>query len=342
VRLGRWLAAVAAALCGMTAAAQTIVAAPSAAQRCLTRGTVLLGTPVYPQEAFERKIDGRVVVDMEFTAADVPPRLVKIDAGRDHHARDFEDSVRAFIKAYRVPCLVVGESTTLRQEFVFVAQDRRGVAFMAMADEQEMRNQRLNACVRRAPDASLPAYPANDLRLERQGTVVAKLRFLDATGAPQVSILDDGGSAGFGRNVTDFALRAMRMPCHDGVGPVDTTMLFIFRVEGGARVVLKDMPFLTLLAGVKDIRQAQLYFDFNTMGCPFDVHFVPMQPHARNTVGEIGEPHPERRFFLDWLSRQQLALGSRELNAVLGQSARVSVPCTVVHLGQRAGGGASQ
>ena len=34
---------------------------------------------------------------------------------------------------------------------------------------------------------------------------------------------------------------------------------------------LKDMPLTSFLRYVKGIEQANAYFDFNTMGCPFEV-----------------------------------------------------------------------
>jgi hypothetical protein len=93
---------------------------------------------------------------------------------------------------------------------------------------------------------------------------------------------------------------------------------------------------------LKGIREANVYFDFNTMGCPFDVRFDPQQPVLPNGVGEVGSSNPERRFFLDWLTRQQLDLPKQQLNALLGQQAVVTVPCTVINLGARQGGGGSK
>ncbi len=324
--------------------AQTTVVAPSAAQRCLTRGDVLLGAPAFPQRALQFKASGRVTVELEFTAADAAPRLLKIeskDVGRSEFAELFEKSVREFIQAYRVPCLRQDEISLLNQEFVFLPQDLRGVTMMALEDEQSAREQRLRGCMLHQRPDDKPSYPAADLRAERQGTAVVRAEFVDAESPPRVTILDDGGSGSFGARARNYAL-GWRLPCHDGAGSVSVVSLFEYRIDGGSRVVLTDSSLLTLLPAIKGIRSANLYFDFNTMDCPFDVHLQVMQPHAFNRVGEIGTPNPERRFFLDWLSRQQLDLPPRELNAVIGQSARVSVPCTILNLGSQSGGGASK
>jgi hypothetical protein len=325
------------------AAAQTTVVAPSPAQRCLTRGGLILGTPAYPQEAFAAKVGARVVVDLEFASATAAPEVRKIDAGDadSRYARAFTDEVRRFIGDYRVPCLPASETTSLRQEFAFLPQDGRPVSMWSSMSEQQRRAGRMGGCMRHIKPGTTPDYPMNDLRREQQGTVVVRAEFADGDSAPKLTVLDDGGSRALAESSREFA-EGYRLPCHDKAGAVDFVQLYIFKIDGGARVVLKDMPLLSLLGNVKGIRSANVYFDLNTMGCPFDVRFTPMQPHAPNGVGEIGDTNTERRFFLDWLTRLQIDLPQRQLNAVTGQNAVISVPCTILRLGPASGGSASQ
>lgn len=330
---------------GLSAAsAQTTAVLPTPAQRCLTRGEPLLGTPVYPPEVLRAKASGRVSIELEFLAPDAEPTLQSLKVDRvDQRAHEslLEQSVRDFIKAYRVPCLPAGEKSTLAQEFVFVPQDRRGVTMMASSDPSRARGNRLGACLVHRDPRAQPRYPSADLRAERQGTAVVQLEFNDATAPPKVSVLDEGGSSSFAEASREHAL-GYRMPCHDGQGAAGLLQLYLFKVEGGSRVILKDVSFPTLAGLFRGIRSTNVYFDFNAMGCPFEVLFRPLQPHAPNDVGVVGDVNPERRFFLDWLSRQQLDLPARQLNALFGQEARVSVPCIVLNLGTTSGGGASQ
>jgi hypothetical protein len=240
-----------------------------------------------------------------------------------------------------VPCLPLGERTQLRLEFLFVPSDGRPVTLMAASDPEAARAERLRRCISHMRPKQTPDYPVFDVRREHQGTAVVRMEFSDRESPPRVSVLDEGGSASFGTTAAEHAT-GFRLPCHDGAGPVPVLTLYVFKLAGAIRVVLRDLPLLTLVRSFRGVRQANVYFDFNAMGCPFDVHFSPMQPHAPNWVGEVGNPHPERRFFLDWLSRQEFDLDPVQVNQVLGQQAVVSVPCTVLNLGSRTGGGASQ
>ena len=224
---------------------------------------------------------------------------------------------------------------------MFVPHDGRPVTMMVSSDDREQRAGKLSACMSHSDPGRKLTYSPLALRDGLQGTAVLRVEFADNASAPRITVLDDGGHAGFAAEAREHAI-GYRLPCHDNAGTVDYIQLYVFKISGGSRIVLKDQPLLALLCGLKGVRNANVYFDFKEMGCPFDLKFAPMQPYAPNRVGEVGEVHPERRFFLDWLSRQQVDLPRRDLNAVIGQDTLVSVPCTVLNLGNRPGGSASQ
>lgn len=333
---------VAAAVAGHRAWGQVTQVAPSPAQRCLTRGTVLLGTPEYPPAAYEARQGAQVEVDMAFAGADEAPQVRRIRVkAAERFDGDFERSVRTFVRTYRVPCLSGGETAAMTQEFVFVPHDGRPVSLFATHDPTAARRAKLVQCMRHLNPGTLPQFPTQELRAERQGNVVLRVSFDGAESAPKVETLDDAGSSWLARSAAAFAGN-YRLPCHDGDGPVAFTQFYYFRIEGASRVVLRDLSLLTLVRSFKGIERANVYFDFNEMGCPFDIRFGPRQPTLPNDVGEIGGALEQRRFFLDWLSRQQLDLPPKELNALVGQAAVVAIPCTILNLGARTGGGASQ
>lgn len=317
--------------------AQTIAVAPSAAQRCLTRGELTLGTPIYPQESFERRDSGRVLVELTFSRADAAPSVKVVE---ESGGRPFVDSVRTFVDAYRVPCLERGQSATLRQEFVFKPTDGRRASFYWPIDADARRQEELQACIAHRDPRARISYPDRAARRGQHGTVVIRLTFADATSAPAIKVLDDVNSA----FLTDAAVEhatGFRMPCHTGA-PVEYVQFYTYKLEGDARVRLNDMPLTGFLHNVKGIEQANAYFDFNTMGCPFEVRLSLHQPYTANAVGELGASNPERRFFIDWLRRSELNLDTKMLKAVIAQETTISVPCTILSLGNQAGGGASK
>ena len=332
----------AAALCalsalGLGAAAQQQELTPSEALSCMTPAAGERGTPKYPEVSFERKEGGRIVAELTFSSADRAPRMA-ILYGDDQ--RELAAAVRDHVSRYRVPCLGAEQTARIRQEFSFVPTDGRKVRWLAPVDADDERRLRLLRCVKHQRPDSKPDYPMRAERDEVQGTVVLRLSFDAPAKPPTIDIVDNAQSDFLADAAIEFA-RGLRMPCYEGAR-VRATQYYVFRIAGMGRTVLKDMPLVTLLRSVKDIKQANVYFDFNAMGCPFEVRFRLYQPHSLNSVGEVGEVHPERLFFLDWLRRQQLDLPPRTHNAVLGQISTVSVPCTVLNLGATSGGGASQ
>ncbi len=320
-----------------TADAQTIAVSPSAAQRCLTRGELTLGSPTYPQESFERRDSGRVLVELTFSSSDTAP---SVDVIEDEGGRTFVASVRTFVDAYRVPCLEAGQSATLRQEFVFKPTDGRRAYFSPPVDADAQRQERLQACIAHQSPKERVVYPAEAVKRGEHGTVIVKLTFSDATSPPSATVLDDVNSSALRRAALAYS-EGYRMPCHAGAS-VEVVQFYTYRFEGDAKVLLNDMPLTSFLRNVKGIEQANAYFDFTTMGCPFEVRLTLYQPFSANAVGELGARNPERRFFLDWLRRRELNLDTKTLRAVVAQQTTISVPCTILSLGNPPGGGASK
>lgn len=331
-----WIGPLAAAA-ALGAAAQQQVLTPSETLACLTPAAADQGPPAYPEAQFARKEGGRVSVDLEFSAADRAPK-VKVTYGADQ--RELSRAVLDHVRKYRVPCLKPEQTARLQQDFNFVPTDGRKVRWLAPVDTDDVRRSRLLACVKHKRPDTKPEYPWRALRDETQGTVVLRLAFDAPDAVPAIEVIDSAQSDALTLAASEFA-RDLRMPCHEGA-PISVSHYHVFRIADGPRMVLRDLSLVSLLRSIKGIKQANVYFDFKEMGCPFDLRFKLFQPYNLNQVGEVGEPHPERRFFLDWLQRQQFDLPAPTRNAVIGQITTVSVPCTVLNLGTTSGGGASQ
>jgi hypothetical protein len=319
----------------VAAQAVTITLAPSEALRCLTPGEAERGAVDYPKELFDRKEGGVVDVELTFTA---PSDAPKVNVTNEP-VHELANAVQRHVRKYRVPCLGAGQTTTLRQSFQFSPTDGRKVNWTRVRDSVETTQRVQTRCIVHSTTQT-PSYPLSALRQEAQGTVMLRLTFASADGAPQTEVLDDTPHPHLIEAATRHAV-GYRMPCHSGQA-VSTVHEYRFKIDGGDRIVAKDVGLVTFLRSVKDIQKAQVYFDLNTMQCPFDVRIELRQPIGDNRVGEVGDAVAERQFFLEWLSRLRLNVDRQTQNRLLGQPMTISVPCGVVSLGNRPGGGASQ
>ena len=319
--------AVLVAACGAAHAAGDLSPAPSAAERCLAPSDPAHATAVYPPDMLEIKRDGRVDARFTFSAADRAPDVSIVHAS----GPAFEDAVRDYAKGLRVPCMAAGAApVTISQGFDFVPNDGRKVAFTAPLDLSVDPGAPRYACLVK-PAASWATYPAPLLRQGLEGTVVLRVHFTAPDQAPELVVLDDGGSPLFVRAVRGY-FSEMRLPCI-GKEPVDFHFQYRFLIEGAVnRVVLRDQPLGTFLRSVKPGTMSQVYFDTNLMKCPFDLRLTFLQPWNRNRIDELEEDVPARHAFLDWLSGMQLDLGARAANHVLGQSMIIHVPCVKIDL----------
>jgi hypothetical protein len=125
--------------------------------------------------------------------------------------------------------------------------------------------------------------------------------------------------------------RKLRMPCM-GASPVESVVVFKFRMEGAEPFGFRPLELRQFLGFVKNVERVSAQFDTRTMGCPFEAVLVYRQPFLPNQVGEPGTARPERRAFLEWLSTLELKLPTRLHEAVLGDTARIGVPCVAINL----------
>jgi hypothetical protein len=108
--------------------------------------------------------------------------------------------------------------------------------------------------------------------------------------------------------------------------PIAVSVDYHFRTSEGVQTLLRDLQLQTLIQGLKS-PLPPAYFDFTTMGCPFDLRLSYYRPHRRNVVGELENTNPARAAFMDWLSMVTLSLDSANNTAILGDQITVSVPC---------------
>jgi hypothetical protein len=295
---------------------------PSAASQCLTAKGGPIPPLQYPDNALRRKDQGEISIELSFAGPDAAPRVRLLNS--EPVIDDLEWAVRGHVDAFRVPCMKAGDPpVTMRQTYVFIPNDGRKVMSTVPADQDDAAREKSMRCIKHIERTTRPTYPVGALRRDEQGKVIAVHRFTGADAPPEVQI-DAASHAALRTSVESYA-SGLRMPCLQDQ-PVSVYINYIFRIDGGSRTLLRDLALQTLVRGLKR-PLPPAYFDFTTMGCPFDLRLSYYRPHRRNVVSELENTNPARAAFMDWLSMVTLSLDSANNTAILGDQITVSVPC---------------
>ncbi len=305
--------------------AAELTLSPSPAVRCLTPPVPDRGAPEYPAREWKQGTGGRVLVELIFTTPDLRPEVKVVE---QDGADDFVDAVRQHVNRLRVPCLEHADiPVRLRQEYLFRPTER-GAVGAAPVDTADASRRRLLACVVKA--APEPAYPLQALRQGVQGRLLVKMKFTGSDQAPEVTVFSRPASEVFTAAARQWAAK-FRMPCHSGA-PVTGQWLLLYRLENAGSYGFRELSLKQFVGGILEIEKQRVFFDFDTMNCPFSVRLTYLQPHLPNGVQEIEVREPARQPLLDWLSRASLQLSERNLDAVFGDSVVLTVPCGKIDL----------
>ena len=309
-----------AVLLALPAAASELTLAPSPAA-CLTSTAGERGAPDYPDDEWRRGVPGRVLAELIFTGPQLRPelRVVQSEGGPA-----FIESVRRHVRNLRLPCLESASSPARVQlDFVFKPVERSGAAPEA-TDPDRAEQERQLACVVNAAGMK-PEYPMQARRNDVQGRVLLEMRFVNAEGPPEITLVARPSSKDFLAPVTGWA-QQFRMPCHAG-RPVPTRWTLVYRFEGDESYGFKKLRLIDFLGSIRDIQSQRVNFDFDTMACPFEIRLQYLQPQRRNEVVQINEPNSARQPFLDWMAGSELKLGDKAQDAVFGDKLVLTVPC---------------
>ncbi len=308
------------------AGAQEISLDPSAAARCLTVTDDRRQLPTYPFDEWKLGQKGRVLVELKFNAPDKPPDVEVLEGDG---VKAFVSAVREHATTYRVPCLGAAPAR-LRLEFIFKPDDRK-VYGSEPEDADDPRRAALLKCLQHISGNTTPPYPREAQRLELDGRVLARLTFVAADQPPQVQVFGPPSTRVLSRAIENFS-KDYRLPCFEGPGPLNTSFLYLFKLEGNGPVGLKPLDLLAFMGSVRGIQRQALQFDTTAMACPFDVKLEYLQPYLPNKVGEIGSREIARQPLLNWLAQQHLELPRRSLDAAFADSTTITVPCAKIDL----------
>ena len=265
-------------------------------------------------------------VELTFTAPDEAPT---VDVLEKEGGAEFVESVQKHVRTFRAPCLALADTpAALTIEFVFKPDARRAF-WTEPVDSRAGKREAMLKCISHESKDKRPDYPISLADDGIQGSVLAQMRFVAPDSPPEVRVYSRPSARRLKNHVESWA-RGYRMPCHEGA-PVETTWTFRFRFEGDHQG-FKPLTLRQLLGNVPGIGKQRLFFDFNTMACPFDVRLRYWQSQLPNLVAEMGDRQPSRRPFLNWLSGIELDLPSAALDAVFGDDVTITIPCTKIDL----------
>lgn len=319
---GAWLAVLCLllALPPPPAGASELTLAPSPAA-CLSPPAAERGTPEYPAREWTDGKAGQVVVELIFTGPDLRP---EVNILRSEGGPAFVESVQRHVRDLRLPCLESADiPARVRINFDFKPLERRGVVPEAIDADRAEQNRQLACVVNGAGPA--PRYPEDARRRVTQGRVLVEMRFVNADGPPEITLVSRPASEVFLLSVKRWA-EQFRMPCHAG-RPVKTRWTLVYRMEGEEHYGFRQTRLAAFLGSFRGIESQRVKFDFNTMGCPFELRLQYLQPLRRNVVVQINEPDPQRQPFVDWLEAAELKLNDKSLDSVFGDRVVLAVPC---------------
>ena len=300
--------------------------APSPLSTCLVPPAATRGTPEYPAEQWKNGQAGRVLTELIFTGPQLRPEFKVIESSGDEA---FIDAVRRHVRDYRLPCLEDADiPARVRLDFDF-RPTQRTLEQPEPKDPSLADRQQLLKCVVNTRDRP-PDYPSLARAQGVQGRVLVTMRFGSADGPPEVTVLSRPASAVFVGPARDWAAR-FRLPCFTGLA-LSAHYTLIYRMEGADDFGFRDLSLVQFVASIRNIHEQRVFFDFNTMACPFEVRLQYQQPQRRNSVTQINQPHPARRAFLDWLANAELKLSERSQDAVFGDSVVLQIPCSRIDL----------
>lgn len=333
VPLCRWLSGLAFGLCFWVAPARAgelqLEPQPSALS-CLTSTKPQDKAPAYPPAALAISATAVTRVRLRFTSADRGPAVdVTFNSGDE----SFAQAVRAHVGNYRLPCLGgSGVPVEAVQEFQFLAPAVRwNYAPLGSADLSDLADA---ACLAGITNATPPNFPRKAEVDGVPGTALVRLEFLSASEAPVVKVLFDGGSRHFAAAAT-AAVEKYRLPCLKPEWlPVVATQDFVFSfgVADGENRPGPVFPLAKFVSAIRGVEAQKVRFDFNTMGCPFELRFKPYRPYASNKVGQVGGDDANRRDLIEWLSSVTLDIPDKLMRTAIGRVITVAVPCTVLDL----------
>ncbi len=300
------------------------VEAPSPAKslQCLVQPTKKLRFPA--GDPYDRT--SRLVrVQLHFEKPDAAPRVELLaNTARE----DMVELVQEHVSKYRLPCLAPGDGTVRAvQEFNFTNTEMQPLPTSQDSPAPK------HCVVMPVEDMSPPRWPSDTVE-----HVMMEFTFDgDGKAAPSTKIIFSTGMRSLEESVREWVDK-YRAPCRKaGDPPFIARQNFTFHPPGKTRFVLKrEVISLADFLSSTQLPQGEtesIYFDFNTMNCPFLVNYTSRHPHLPNDAVAGSPADPNRLALVKWLSSRSLKFTSkRQANELFNATLQIQIPCGVLDL----------
>ncbi|MBV8037439.1 hypothetical protein [Roseateles sp.] len=294
---------------------------------CLVKGGPALQIEDAGLQPDARGLPAYVRLRLLFERADRPP-VVEVLASTA--SAGIRDVVLAHVTGYRLPCLETRPLAAV-QEFQFAPDlmpqggPLQVVSGPATADRK---------CLTYPKELG---YTAEPRVLDR--ALLALTFSGDATAKPEVVVLGTNGDASFVKAMLKNG-KEWGQPCRKaGDWPLREEAIYLARMAGThyAQFKKKRVSLSEFLGYMKDASAARVFFDLDTMQCPFALRWTLHESWGRNRVLEAEGDNPNRALLVEWMRGLHSGLQPDMMNRLIGESLLVDVPCGQLDLKGEAG-----
>jgi hypothetical protein len=293
---------------------------------CLVKAGPALQLPAAALQLAAPAPPAYVRLRLLFESADRPPAVEVLASTADASVRE---AVLSHVAGYRLPCLTQRPLAAF-QEFQFASDLLPAGGPLLPTRGPASTDSR---CV-------MPPLQPLDPPTDRPGLLVKTLVLLSFSGdgesPPAVKVLGTNADERFIRVVVKH-VEGTRAPCRKaGDWPLHAEQMFRVRYGGDqikpARFTKERVPLSEFLGYMPDARDQRVFFDFDTMHCPFTLRWTLNQPWTRNQISEVDGRDPNREALVRWLSRLRSGLKPDLMEQLIGESLLVDVPCGQLNL----------
>lgn len=308
---------------------QRITESATPSDTCLRRSSEFF---YYPSAALKRDRGGIARLALTFRRPDAPPDVEVLTA---IGGNDLLRAAKERVAQHRMPCLVEGAAPIrIVEDIRFDSTPREESHGFAPGADQPVseRRRELMRCLRTPEGMTGPS--GSDFG-KGAANVILQFTFTAPDAPPDIHVVYRSGPP----DVLDFfkgSVSAWRLPCITAQDdPVVFQQQFAYRPDAERTIIADPLPLPAFLGSVKGIRTMVVKFNFDEMGCPFDVAWqfnMPAMPNVARQIGPAASYDARREPFLDWLKTLELDLTPERFERLLGKNTRIQVGCGTLNL----------